>query len=76
MTEKPVQFKVGDAVAWRWANGVASGVVQQISHERLEVTSNGKRIVRNGTARNPALLIGHVSGNPVVKLASEVQLAD
>lgn len=64
---------IGDHVAWRWAQGLAEGVVEQISHERVEISSNGKKIVRNGTPENPALLIRHKSGNPVIKRQSEVQ---
>lgn len=66
-------MKVNDTVAWTWGNGIAEGVVVKICHERTEVVSRGKTIVRNGTADNPALVINHKSGNPVVKLQSEVQ---
>lgn len=66
-------IKPGDHVAWRWANGLAQGVVQEIRPERTEIESKGKRIVRNGSTQNPAIIIKHTSGTPVLKLASEIQ---
>lgn len=66
-------IKVGDHVAWQWANGLAQGVVSGVHHERVQITSKGKHITRNGSADNPALIIEHSSGNKVLKLQSEVQ---
>jgi hypothetical protein len=65
--------KVGDHVAWRWANGVAEGVIREIRTESTVIESKGKRIVRNGTPDNPAIIIAHTSGTPVLKLMSEIQ---
>lgn len=64
--------QIGDWVAWRWANGVAEGKVTDVVFERTEIVSKGKRIARNGTASNPAVILEHKSGNPVIKLASEL----
>ena len=69
-------MKVGDTVAWSWGNGVAEGVIQQVRPERTEITSKGKTITRNGTVDNLALVILHKSGNPVLKLQSEVQVTN
>ncbi len=66
-------FQPGDSVAWRWANGVAEGTVISVNSERTEIESKGKRIVRNGTAENPAVIIKHSSGTQVLKRASELQ---
>ena len=66
-------MKPGDSVAWQWGNGLAQGVVKEVRAERTEVVSKGTTVVRNGTPDNPALIIDHESGNPVVKLQSEVQ---
>jgi hypothetical protein len=66
-------MKQGDTVAWRWGAGLAEGVIQAIEPSRTEIESKGKRIVRNGTPDNPALIIRHTSGTLVLKLASEVQ---
>ncbi len=66
-------MKKGDHIAWKWGNGIAEGVIEEVHHGRKEVTSKGKVVTRNGTQDNPALVISHKSGNPVLKLASEVQ---
>lgn len=66
-------MKVNDMVAWNWGNGLAEGVVKEVRPERTEITSKGKKISRNGTPDNPALIIKHKSGNDVLKLQSEVQ---
>ena len=65
-------MKIGDYVAWKWASGIAEGQVLSIHTARIEIISKGKTIVRNGTVENPALVIKHISGNKVLKLASEV----
>ena len=66
-------MNVGDSVAWLWANGLAEGVISEVRPSRTEIISKGKKIVRNGSPDNPALIITHASGNPVLKLQSEVQ---
>lgn len=63
----------GDYVAWKWANGIAEGKVKSVHEERTEIMSKGKRIARNGTKDNPAIIIEHKSGNDVLKLVSEIQ---
>ncbi len=65
-------MKKGDHVAWQWGNGVAEGVVEEVCTERTEIQSRNKKITRNGSSDNPALIINHASGNKVLKLASEV----
>jgi hypothetical protein len=50
-------MNIGDHVAWQWANGLAQGIVKDIRTERVEIVSKGKKIVRNGSADNPALII-------------------
>lgn len=66
-------MKVHDTVAWEWGNGVAEGEVIEIRTERTEIESKGKRIVRNGTPDNPAVIIKHSSGTKVLKLQSEIK---
>lgn len=63
----------GDAVAWKWANGVAEGKIVRIVQDRVQIETKGKIITRNGSKKNPALVIKHNSGTNVLKLASEVQ---
>jgi hypothetical protein len=67
--------KVGDLVAWRWLNGIAEGEIAEIHHSRHEIITKGKRIIRNGTLDNPAIVIKHTSGTEVLKFASEIQVS-
>lgn len=62
----------GDWVAWRWLSGVAEGRVTEVVPKRHEIVSKGSRVTRNGTPQNPAVVIEHKSGNPVLKLAGEL----
>lgn len=66
-------MKAGDTVAWKWGQGLAEGTVTSVHHDSVQIISKGKTITRHGKAENPALIIKHVSGNDVLKLASEVQ---
>ena len=65
--------KTGDWVVWQWFGSIAQGEVINVVAERSEIESAGKRIVRNGTPDNPAVIIRHKSGNNVLKLASELK---
>jgi Hypervirulence associated proteins TUDOR domain len=69
-------IKTGDHVAWKWVNGIAEGIVKSVHYEPIVITSNGKRIKRNGNVDNPAVVIAHKSGNDVIKLVSEIQKTD
>ena len=64
--------KVGDWVAWLWLSGVAEGQVVEVVFDRHEIISKSKKIARNGTKENPAIVIDHKSGNQLIKLASEL----
>jgi Hypervirulence associated proteins TUDOR domain len=63
----------GTEVGWLWAGSLATGIVLEVRPERHEIISKGKRIVRNGSTEDPALVIQHTSGSLVLKLAHEVQ---
>ena len=67
---------VGTNVGWLWAGSLATGVVKEIHHGRHEIVTKGKRIVRNGTEADPALVIKHPKGSLVLKLQHEVQLLE
>ncbi len=69
-----VSLVLGDEVGWRWGSGLATGVVVQICPHNTRIISNGSEIVRNGTPDDPAVIIGHKSGNKVLKLAHELRL--
>lgn len=66
-------IQVGSEIGWQWAGSVATGVVTEIHPNRHEITTKGKVIVRNGTPEDPALVIRHIEGTLVLKLAHEVQ---
>ena len=66
-------IQIGSHVGWPWAGSLAFGVVAEIHHDRHEIISKEKRIVRNGTIDDPALVIQHAKGALVLKLQHEVQ---
>lgn len=66
-------IQVNSEVGWMWAGSLATGVVLEIHHQRHEIISKNKRIVRNGTDEDPALVIKHSKGAFVLKLLHEVQ---
>ena len=66
-------MKIGDEVGWQWGNGIATGFIESIHHERAEIESKGSRIVRNGTSEDPVLILTHGGGAKVLKLQHEVK---
>ena len=66
-------IKVGSEVGWLWLGSPATGVVIEMYPSRQEIVSKGKRIVRNGTKEDPALVIKHTKGALVLKRLHEVQ---
>jgi len=66
-------MEIGSEVGWKWGNGLATGVVEEVHFERAEIESKSKIIVRNGTASDPAVVIRSSNGSLVVKLAHEIQ---
>lgn len=64
----------GDWVAWKWMGSFTEGRVVSVNLHRIEIESKGKKIVRNGSEDNPALIIKHVNGSTVAKLLSEVEI--
>ncbi len=67
-------MKVGDQVGWQWGAGLATGEILGIHHERTQIESKGKVIVRNGSPDEPAIVIKSVNGSKVVKLKREIQV--
>lgn len=64
---------IGSEVAWLWIGSPTTGVVTEIIPARHEIITQGKRIVRNGSVNDPALVIRHAKGSLVLKLQHEVQ---
>lgn len=67
------RYRVGAKVSWSWGAGTAYGKVVERFERRVQRTLKGSRIVRNGRADDPALLIEQGDGARVLKLASEVE---
>jgi hypothetical protein len=67
-------MKVNDHVGWKWSGGLATGVVLEIRPERTEIESKGRRIIRNGSRDDPAVIICHDTGAQVLKLTHELQV--
>ena len=66
-------MKTGDQVGWQWGNGLATGTVESVHAERTEIESKGKKITRNGTEDDPAIIIRADNGSKVIKLSHEIQ---
>lgn len=65
-------FRKGAHVSWKWGEGTAHGKVTERFERRVQRTIKGSRIVRNGTAADPAYLIEQEDGGKVLKLGSEI----
>ena len=66
------QFDIDAHVQWTWGRGEAHGRIAKRFESRVERIIKGARIVRNGSAANPAYLIEMIDGREVLKLGSEL----
>ena len=66
-------FRSGQRVRWNWGSGTAEGRVTEKFERRVQRTIKGTRVVKNGTAENPAYLIEQEGGGKVLKRGSERQ---
>lgn len=66
------QFDIDAHVHWTWGRGEAHGRIAECFDTRVERIIKGARIVRNGSAANPAYLIEMIDGREVLKLGSEL----
>lgn len=66
-------FRQGATVKWHWGQGTATGKVAERFDRRVQRTIKGSRIVKNGTADNPAYLIEQEDGATVLKRGSELE---
>jgi hypothetical protein len=64
--------RIGDSVRWKWASGHGEGTIEDRFERRVQRTLKGSRVVKNGSSRNPALLIRQDNGAKVLKLQSEL----
>lgn len=66
-------FSKGTAIRWNWGGNVANGKIAERFDRRVQRTIKGEKIVRNGSADNPAYLIEQEDGGRVLKLESELE---
>ncbi len=69
----PNSYRSGQQVAWDWGSGTATGKVKKRFERRVQRTFKGSKIVRKGTADDPAYLITQEDGDKVLKLGSELK---
>jgi len=62
----------GDKVRWDWGKGTGEGRIAERFERRVQRTIEGARIVRNGSADNPAFLIRQEDGASLLKPGSEL----
>lgn len=65
-------LREGSRVTWHWGSGIAEGKVAEVFERRVSRTIKGKRITRNGTAKDPAVLVEQDDGGKALKRASEL----
>lgn len=65
-------FRRGQRISWNWGAHVAHGQVVERFERRVQRTIEGVRIVRRGTAANPAYLVKTDDGKTALKRGSEL----
>lgn len=65
--------KKDDTIEWKWGNGTAEATVEKVAAEKTEIQSKGKKISRNGSSDNKAVVARQSDGTKVVKKESEVK---
>lgn len=65
-------YRKGASVHWNWGNGTATGRIAERFERRVQRTLKGAKVVKNGTADNPAYLIEQADGGRVLKRGSEL----
>lgn len=68
-------YRKGASVTWNWGSGIAKGRIEERFDRRVQRTIQSAKIVRNGTADNPAYLIEQEDGAKVLKRGSELSSA-
>jgi hypothetical protein len=66
-------FRKGASVRWKWSGSHPGGKVLERFERRVQRTFKGSKIVRNGSADDPAYLVEQEDGDRVLKLASELK---
>lgn len=66
------RFRSGQKVSWKWGAHSAHGHIVERFERRVQRTIEGTRIVRRGTADNPAYLVETGDGKRALKRGSEL----
>ena len=61
-----------DSVRWTWGEGRGEGRIVERFERRVQRTILGARVVKNGSADNPAFLIRQEDEDTALKLGSEL----
>lgn len=65
-------IREGTKVNWNWAQGEATGTVEEVFHSDVTRTIDGNEVTREASDDTPAYLIEQSDGQKVLKSASEV----
>jgi hypothetical protein len=65
-------LRKGQKVSWHWGSGTAHGHVVDRFERRVQRTIEGAKIVRNGSADDPAYLVETQQGKRALKRGSEL----
>lgn len=68
-------YRKGASVTWKWGSGTATGKIAERFERRVQRTLKGAKVVKNGTADNPAYLIEQEDGARILKRGSEISSA-
>lgn len=68
-------YRKGANVSWNWGSGTAKGKIEERFDRRVQRTLKGSKVVKNGTAENPAYLIEQEDGTKLLKRGSELSSA-
>ena len=66
-------FPKNSKVSWKWLGRSIQGKVLESYTETISKTIKTKKIVRHGSAENPAYLVCSEAGNEALKLHSELE---
>lgn len=58
---------------WQWSGSHAEGKVVDRFERRVQRTFQGSKVVRNGSAEDPAYLVEQEDGDHALKLGSELE---
>lgn len=69
------RFRKGQKISWKWGVHSAHGHIVERFERRVQRTIEGARIVRRGSAENPAYLVETDGGKKALKRGSELTAA-